>query len=41
MNYLLFGILVFSVGLLIVAIILNIVKRPKSKSDLPKKGGKA
>lgn len=40
MSYFLFGILVFSVVLLLVAVVLNIVKRPKSRSDLPKRGGR-
>ena len=37
-NPILFTILMVSVGLLLVAIVLNIVKRPKSRSDLPKAG---
>ena len=40
MSYFLFGILVFSVVLLLVAVVLNIVTRPKSRSDLPKRGGR-
>lgn len=35
-NPFLFAVLVLSFGLLLAAIIVNIVTRPKSRSDLPK-----